>query len=381
MIDSQVASSARNSGPEHGVAAGLGSAHRKGAWRDIVTDYAHPITRRAIVQISGTVFSFLALTAALLFSIDHRVWAAMVLVVPAAALLVRLFMIQNDCGHGSFFKSRHANDMLGRALGVLTLTPYTFWRKRHAVHHASSGNLERRGVGDVATLTVREYLSSPLWRRLAYRLYRHPLVMFGAGPAYLFLIRHRLPICNPLRHPETWVSVLGTNTALGGIFVVMAATVRPAPFLLGYTAILLLAASIGMWLFYIQHQFEDTWWETADRWNFHTAALNGASFYDLPEAIHWVTCHIGLHHIHHLSSRIPNYRLRECFEHNRALFATKRLSLTESLKCARLALWDERQRKLVSFSHAWRAQNHEEMTRGVCGSPVKNVSLDERFTA
>lgn len=354
MIDGQVASSTSSTGPEYAAAAGPGAAHLEGAWRDIVAVYARPMSSRAIVQISGTVISFLALTAALVFSIDHRVWVAMILVLPAAVLLVRLFMIQHDCGHGSFFKSRHANDMLGRALGVLTLTPYRFWRKRHAIHHASAGNLDRRGTGDVTTLTVGEYLSSPLWRRLAYRLYRHPLVMFGIGPAYLFLVRHRLPICDPLRDPKTWMSVLGTNTALGGIFIVMAATVGPAPFLLSYTPILLLAASIGMWLFYIQHQFEDTWWETAHRWDFHTAALKGASFYDLPEPLHWVTCHIGLHHIHHLSSRIPNYRLRECFEHNRALFAAKRLSLTESLRCARLALWDERQRKLVSFSHARR---------------------------
>ncbi|HEX9462186.1 MAG TPA: fatty acid desaturase [Alphaproteobacteria bacterium] len=354
MISSHVTAS------KHDIAAGIEPMRLREAWRGIVAAYAQPITHRAIVQISGTVFSFLALTAALLFGIDHGVWATMVLVLPAALLLVRLFMIQHDCGHGSFFKSRHANDMLGRALGVLTLTPYTFWRKRHTVHHASSSNLERRGVGDVTTLTVREYLSSPLWRRLAYRLYRHPLVMFGVGPAYLFLIRHRLPICNPLRHPKTWVSVLGTNATLGAIFVVMAATVGPAPFLLTYMPVLLLAATIGMWLFYVQHQFEDTWWETSARWNFHTAALSGSSFYDLPKALHWITCHIGLHHIHHLSSRIPNYRLRECFEQNRAFLATRRLSLYESFKCPRLALWDEKQRKLVPFSQARRGHETDQ---------------------
>src|SRR6185437_14624409 len=235
-----------------------------------------------------------------------------------------------------FFKSRRANDILGRALGVLTLTPYTFWRKRHAVHHASSGNLQRRGIGDVATLTVGEYLSSPLWRRFAYRLYRHPLVMFGLGPAYLFLIRHRLPICNPLRHPKIWGSVLGTNAALAAIFVLMAATGGLGPLLLTYMPILLLAATIGMWLFYVQHQFEDTWWETSARWDFRKAALRGSSFYDLPETLHWMTCHIGLHHIHHLSSRIPSYRLRECLQENQALFAARHLTLRESFKCARL---------------------------------------------
>ncbi len=321
--------------------------------RELAT-FAQPITWRAVLQFFGPALPFLALTAAILVGFDHGLWAAAVLILPAGALLVRLFMIQHDCGHGSFFKSRWANDMAGRALGVLTLTPYTFWRQRHAVHHASSGNLEHRGTGDVTTLTVREYISSPFLKRLGYRLYRNPLVMFGVGPAYLFLIRHRFPLCNPLRQPRTWVSVLGTNAVLALILVVMALTVGLTPFLLTYLPVLLLAASIGMWLFYVQHQFEDTWWETGTRWDYRAAALQGSSFYDLPRVLHWVTCHIGLHHLHHLSSRIPNYRLRECFERHQATLAARRLTLLESLRCARLALWDEERRKLVPFSHARR---------------------------
>ncbi len=322
------------------------------AWRGAVAAYARADTRRALTQLLGTALPFLALTAAILFGFNHGVWAGAVLVLPAAALLVRLFMIQHDCGHGSFFRSRWANDLIGGVLGVLTLTPYAFWRKRHAVHHATSGNLERRGVGDVTTLTVREYRTSSFWRRLAYRLYRHPLVMFGVGPAYVFLIRHRLPICNPVRDTSTWVSVLGVNAALAAIIVVMSLTVGFAPFMLTYVPVLLLAATIGVWLFYVQHQFEDTWWESGEGWDFQAAALKGCSFYDLPRLLHWMTCHIGLHNVHHLSSRIPNYRLRECLEQNRALLAAKRLTLWESFKCARLALWDEERRKLVPFKAA-----------------------------
>lgn len=319
------------------------------SWRQIVAPYAKPDRRRGIVQLLNTGLPFLGSMGAMLYALDHGIWAALLLAPVAAALLVRLFAIQHDCGHGAFFASRRANDRLGRVLGVLTLTPYAFWRRRHAVHHATSGNLDQRGVGDVTTVTLREYLSLPAWRRLLYRLYRHPLIMFGIGPAYQFVIRHRVPTGHPLRHRQDWFSVLGTNAMIAAVIVLAAVTVGLKPLLIGYLPVILLAASIGVWLFYVQHQFEDAYWETRPRWTFQAAALEGCSFYDLPRALHWITGHIGFHHIHHLSSKIPNYRLRECFEQNPEFQKAKRLTLRNSLKCPRLALWDEERRKLVPF--------------------------------
>jgi omega-6 fatty acid desaturase (delta-12 desaturase) len=230
------------------------------SWRDLVAPYASADPRRGWIQLLNTGLPFLALLAAMLVGTDHGFWAVLVLIAPAAALLVRLFMIQHDCGHGSFFKSRWANDLLGRALGVLTLTPYSFWRSAHAVHHATTGNLDRRGIGDIATLTVREYLSLPRWRRILYRVYRHPLVLFGIGPAYQFLLRHRIPTGHPVRQWRNWLSILGTNAALAAVVVAIALTIGLRPFLFSYVPICLLAASTGVWLFYVQHQFEETYW-------------------------------------------------------------------------------------------------------------------------
>jgi omega-6 fatty acid desaturase (delta-12 desaturase) len=240
--------------------------------------------------------------------------------------------------------------VLGWVLGVLTLTPYTYWRGSHAAHHATSGNLDRRGIGDMTTLTLREYAALPPMRRLGYRLYRHPLVMFGAGPAWMFLIRQRIPTGHPLRRWRDWLSIIATDAALAAVLLTLFLTLGPAPVLLSVLPVTLLAATIGVWLFYVQHQFEDAYWEARPHWDFQAAALKGASFYDLPPILHWVTGNIGFHHIHHLASRIPNYRLRECHEANPVLQTAPRLTLSQSLKCARLALWDSDRRKLVPFS-------------------------------
>jgi len=324
------------------------------AWRGIVARYAMPDARRGTIQLLNTGLPFLVLFTAMLCGVHYKLWATLVLVLPAAALLLRLFMFQHDCGHGSFFRARWANDGLGRLIGVLTLTPYAWWQHNHALHHASSGNLDRRGVGDIDTLTVREYRSSPAWRRLRYRLYRHPLVLFGLGPAWLFLLRQRIPTGHPLRQRANWTSVLGTNAAVAALVAAMAHTVGLCAFLLAYLPVVLLAATIGVWLFYIQHQFDETYWDHAAGWSFQAAALHGASFYDLPRFLHWATGYIGFHHIHHLSSRIPNYRLRDCFTENPELHHAKRLGLMASVRCARLALWDETSRRLVSFRDARR---------------------------
>jgi len=316
--------------------------------RQMTARYSRPDSRRAIIQLLNTGVPFLALMAAMTWGLEHGIWLALLLAVPAAGLLTRLFVIQHDCGHGSFFRPRWANDMVGRALGVLTLTPYLYWSRAHAVHHATSGDLGRRGVGDISTLTVREYLARSWWQRLAYRAYRHPLVLFGVGPAYQFLLRHRIPTGHPLREWRIWLSIIGTNLALGAI-IALALGFGVGSFLLAYLPVMVAAASFGVWLFYVQHQFEDAYWEEHKRWDFHTAALEGCSFYDLPGFLRWITAHIGLHHIHHLASRIPNYRLRECFEQNPSLQQAKRLTLWRSLSCARLTLWDEDSRKLVPF--------------------------------
>ncbi|MGD0434416.1 MAG: fatty acid desaturase [Acetobacteraceae bacterium] len=322
------------------------------AWRALVAPYLVPSPRRSLLQLVTTGLPFLAVMTGMLIALDNGVLAGMLLFPIGAALLVRLFIIQHDCGHGSFFASSWANGLLGRTLSLLTLTPYTYWRRDHAMHHATTGNLDRRGAGDVTLLTTAEYQALPLVRRLAYRLYRHPLVLFGVGPAWLILWCLRVPRGNPWRRWQDWVSIVGTDAALAALVTTLVLVVGPLPVLLGWLPVMLLAATIGVWLFYVQHQFEEAYWEPRPHWDFHAAAMRGSSFYDLPAILHWMTGNIGFHHIHHLASRIPNYRLRECHEAIPALQAAPRLTLLESLRCARLALWDPERRKLVPFGRS-----------------------------
>jgi omega-6 fatty acid desaturase (delta-12 desaturase) len=278
-----------------------------------------------------------------------QVWLTALLAVPAAGLLVRLFLIQHDCGHGAFFAQRSANDWLGRVLGVLTLTPYDDWRRSHALHHAGSGNLDRRGIGDIDTLTVREYLQLSPVRRLGYRVYRHPLVMFGIGPAYQFIIRNRFPAFHTWAEWRPWASTMATNLVIALLFGVMMWTVGVLHFLAVHLTITLVAASIGVWLFYVQHQFEDTVWAGNGTWDRHEAALHGSSHYDLPPILRWFTANIGVHHVHHLSSRIPFYRLGQVLRDHPELRGVSRLTLLDSLRCVRLVLWDETEKRLISL--------------------------------
>jgi omega-6 fatty acid desaturase (delta-12 desaturase) len=317
-----------------------------------LAQYRQPDSRRSIFELAITIVPFLAIWFLIWGALDAGYWIGLILTIPAAGLLLRLFIIQHDCGHGSFFHNRSTNDWVGRALGVVTLTPYYYWRHSHALHHAGSGNLDRRGFGDIDTLTVTEYQERTPLRRLFYRLYRHPAVMFGVGPAYLFIFRHRLPIGMMRGGWQPWASVMMTNVAIAMLVGPVIWLTGIGPFLLVHLPITLLAASIGVWLFYVQHQFEDTSWERNATWSFPEAALHGSSHYDLPAVLRWFTGNIGVHHVHHLASRIPFYRLPQVLNDRPEIRNIGRLTLIESLKSVRLALWDEEKRCLISFREA-----------------------------
>jgi omega-6 fatty acid desaturase (delta-12 desaturase) len=327
--------------------AETGDARR---WSHALLRYREPSHWRSAIEIAISFGPLAALWAVMWLSYSFGFWwVTLLLAVPAAGFLVRLFMIQHDCGHGAFFRHRLANDWIGRVLGVLTLTPYDFWRRSHAIHHATSGSLERRGIGDIDTLTVREYLALSRWGRLRYQLYRHPAIMFGVGPAYLFILRHRLPIGRMRGGWTPWLSTMATNAAAGAIVAVLIWLIGVGPFLLVHLPIMLLAATMGVWLFYVQHQFEQTTWATNETWNLQEAALHGSSYYVLPGILRWFSANIGIHHVHHLCSRIPYYRLPRVLHENPELGTIGRLTLWDSIKCVRLALWDERDQRLISF--------------------------------
>jgi omega-6 fatty acid desaturase (delta-12 desaturase) len=312
--------------------------------------YRKPSQARSIAELAITFVPLVILwtTAWFTFSLGYA-WAPLVIAIPAAGFLVRLFMIQHDCGHGTFFAHRQANDWIGRLIGALTLTPYDFWRRTHALHHATAGNLDRRGFGDVDTLTVDEYLARSFLGRLKYRLYRHPVVMFGVGPVYLFLLQHRLPVGLMRNGWQPWASTMLTNLAIALIVAVLTWLIGIKAFIVVHLPIMMLAATIGVWLFYVQHQFEYTMWERDGEWCLHDAALHGSSHYDLPALLRWFTANIGVHHVHHLCSRIPYYRLPSVLRDHPELHDVGRVTLLESFRCVRLVLWDEAQRRLVSF--------------------------------
>jgi omega-6 fatty acid desaturase (delta-12 desaturase) len=319
-------------------------------WTRILNDYRKPNHARSIAELAITIVPLATLwTAAwFTFSLGH-IWAPPLIAIPAAGFLVRLFMIQHDCGHGSFFAHRQTNDWIGRIIGVITLTPYEFWRRAHAMHHATAGNLDRRGIGDVDTLTVHEYLARSHWGRLKYRFYRHPLIMFGVGPAYLFLLQHRVPAGLTRNGLQPWASTMLTNLAVALLVASLIWLIGIKAFLIVHLPIMMLAATVGVWLFYVQHQFEFTMWDHDGKWCLHEAALYGSSHYDLPAILRWFTANIGVHHVHHLCSRIPYYRLPRVLREHPELRDVGRVTLLESFRCVRLVLWDEAQRRLVSF--------------------------------
>jgi acyl-lipid omega-6 desaturase (Delta-12 desaturase) len=322
-------------------------------WAQLLGRYRQPNHVRSVFEIAISLLPFVGLWFLSCTAVRFGYWElSLLLTVPLAAFLVRLFMIQHDCGHGALFRNRRINDAVGRVLGVLTLTPYMAWRQAHAIHHATSGNLDHRGIGDIDTLTVREFSSRSVWNKLRYRAYRHPLVMFGIGPAYLFFFQNRVPSQRLRTSWSCWLSAMSTNLAIAAAAAVSMWFAGVGPFLLVHIPVALLGASAGVWLFYVQHQFEQTYWTRNETWSRHDAALQGSSHYVLPWPLRWFTANIGVHHVHHLCSGIPYYRLPSVLKDHPILETMNVLTLRESLRGVRLVLWDEEQQRLVSFRHA-----------------------------
>ena len=321
-------------------------------WKRKLAPYRQALPRRALAELALTAAPFAALWLAMWLTLGVGYWLTLLLAVPTAGFLVRLFVIQHDCGHGSFFRARRANDRLGRIIGVLTLTPYAHWRHQHALHHGTSGNLDRRGEGDVETLTVREFRELPGWRRLLYRIFRHPLTILGLGSLVVFVLRQRLPENPRTASASAWRDVMASNLTIATVLIALTWLVGARNLLLVQLPITWLASAIGIWLFYVQHQFEHTYWEYEARWQLHAGGLHGSSHFDLPPVLRWFTANIGVHHIHHLSATIPSYRLSEVLRDHPELRGTNRLTLGRSLRCFRLALWDENTKRLVSFREA-----------------------------
>jgi omega-6 fatty acid desaturase (delta-12 desaturase) len=320
------------------------------SWQKLVAKYQQPSNIRSLEQMVTSFIPYMVAWGVAYYLMTISFWLGLPVAILAGGFLMRVFIILHDCGHGSFFKSKRANDVVGTLAGVFSMTPYFQWRHNHAVHHATSGDLDRRASWDLPlTYTVKEYLALPTWQKVLYRLYRHPLILFGVAPTLLFIFAQRL-ISPKSGKREKW-SVHFTNVALLAVFMTLG-------YFLGFWEVLrvqltvtVIGATIGVWLFYVQHQFEDTYWEHKDDWDFAEAAMQGSSYLKLPKILQWFTGNIGLHHIHHLSARIPNYELQRCHDENPEFQAVNTITLFTSLKCITLRLWDEESQKLVGFGH------------------------------
>ena len=321
----------------------------KTAWRDIVAKFQMPSTGRALWQIANTFVPYALLWYLMYLSTALSWWLTMPLAVLAGAFLVRIFIIFHDCGHGSYFKSRRANALVGFVAGVLSFTPYHHWRWEHAIHHGTVGDLDRRGTGDIWTMTVQEYLEASRWNRFAYRLARNPFVLFVLAPLFVFLVMQRFPA--PGANPRERISVWWMNLAILCMVIGLSWIFGLGAYLLIQLTVTMVAATAGIWMFYVQHQFEDVYWERGKDWDYTAAALQGSSFYKLPRILQWFSGNIGFHHIHHLNPRIPNYNLQRCHEADPLFQQVKPITLFPSLKTVNFRLWDERSRKLVGFRH------------------------------
>ncbi|MEX1256663.1 MAG: fatty acid desaturase [Gemmatimonadota bacterium] len=315
----------------------------------MLAPFQGPELKRSVTQLSVSAAGFFGFWYAMLRSLEVSYWLTLLLAIPASGFLLRLFMIQHDCGHGSFFRSRRAASIVGHWIGVLTLLPYDYWRRTHAFHHAHSGDLDLRGFGDVVTLTVEEYLARPPSGRLAYRIYRSPLVLFGVGALWHFVIKQRYPREVPKDWTRAWRSIWLTNLSIAAVVAFAVALVGWQSFLLIQVPIIVMTCSAGVWLFYVQHQFENTYWERKPEWDFYDAALKGSSHLVLSAPLRWITASIGLHHLHHLSPRIPNYRLQECLDATPELEAATKVTVMTSWKLTRLHLWDAEASRLIGF--------------------------------
>ena len=321
-------------------------------WINKLKSYRAPSLSRSSFELAVTIIPFIALWAAAVWVSAFSFWLALPICILGGGFLVRMFLIQHDCSHSAFFKSRRANMWTGRLIGIFTLTPFDAWQRSHLIHHGEHGNLDTRGVGDIQTLTIDEYNARDWLGRLMYRLYRSPAVLFGIGPIFIFLFHHRLPIGFMNKGVRYWISSMATNVALLAIMIGGSWLLGWLPFLMTYLVMATVAATGGVWLFYVQHQFEDTVWETSEEWQVHDAALYGSSHYVLPPLLRWMTANIGIHHVHHLYSRIPFYRLPAVLRDHPQLAKIQRITLMESFATVRLKLWDAKNKRLVSFREA-----------------------------
>ncbi len=319
-------------------------------WYQASAQYMRPNRRKAAVQLLDTFIPYCALWALMVYSIQYgyAYWITLALAAGAGIFLVRIFIFFHDCCHGSFFASSRANRILGYVAGILTFTPYEDWRRAHAIHHSTAGDLDRRGVGDITLLTLEEYKSSTTLKKLAYRIYRNPFVMFALGPIYLFLITFRFPQKGARKHERK--SVIITNLALLVIMGIASVTIGFRSYFFIQFPVIFVAGAIGLWLFYVQHDFEGVYWARHKDWDQMRAAMEGCSYYKLPKILQWITGNIGLHHIHHIRPGIPNYNLQQCYDETPALQNIIPLTISKSLKTPWLNLWDEKQHKLISFS-------------------------------
>jgi omega-6 fatty acid desaturase (delta-12 desaturase) len=333
-----------------GMASAVVDTDPAGSWRDVFDCYAEPRLDRSLLDLGTSVVPYLVILTAMFFALRVSVLLMLVLVLPASGFLIRAFIVFHDCTHGSFLRSRRGNNLLGMAIGLLVWMPFRCWQHEHAVHHATSGDLDRRGIGDIKTLTVAEYRALPVWQRVGYRLFRNPLVMFGLGWLLVLVLKPRFVPRGARRRVRN--SVLGTNLALAVIVAALCLLLGWRDYLLVQGPVFLAAGALGIWLFYVQHQFEGTYWQAHADWRYVEAALEGSSYLKLPRVLQFFTGNIGFHHVHHLSVGIPNYNLQKAHEETKQLHAVPELTLRDGLRATRLKLWDERNGRLVTFRDA-----------------------------
>lgn len=318
-------------------------------WKELVAKYQAPHTWKGLWQLFNSIIPFIVLWYGMFRSLEVSYWLTLLLSLPTAGFLVRVFIIQHDCGHGSFFSSKKANNMTGLLCSIFTWTPYFYWRKGHGIHHATAGNLKSRGIGDVFTMTVKEYQALTAWGRFKYRFYRNPLFLIVFIPAIVFMLWYRFPTTRAKALKKVESSVYWTDLAIGLLVGTVIYFTGFKAFLMIQVPVMIFAASIGQWLFFVQHQFENTYWADDEEWDYTQAALQGSSYYKLPKVLQWFTGNIGFHHIHHLNPAIPNYMLEKCHKNVPLFKKAVVLNIRTSLKSLMLGLWDEEQKKLISF--------------------------------